>query len=313
MFRILSSSSSSILVWIGLFIVLLLLVESLPTTHAQDQDKRMASVFGTDGSYDSGGTDPLCFVSTYNTTNDDDGSDDDKTTTTTTISELNDLLFDDPSTSATVHLLKNCYSGTKLSVTTLNAPSDRELLAGIPYTFRLELETQLSTIHPALLVTRPITIDEQQQQQQQQGEQQQEGDDDDDDDGTSIQIWFRLLFCNALRVGFCQPLLDTRKFVDDLDASQTDLVPDKNTPENTNDYQQQQQGGGNKNVLKAIAGNDGAYVATRWVSWKLQPLDLEGDLYSATADISIILPNDAGGVYVVLGTYPTLLEYSRLD
>jgi hypothetical protein len=202
-------------------------------------------------------------------------TDDEETTpTTTTISELNDLLYDDPETSATIQMLKNCYSGTKFSITLLNAPLDRELLAGITYTFRLELETS-SSINPAMV--KPI-------------------DNAGEDDG-SIQIWFRLLFCNALQVGFCRPLLDTRKFVDDLDASQTDVIPDE-TPENPNDYQQ------GTNVLKAI-DKDGSYIATRWVSWKLQPLDLEGDVYSATADISIVLPENAGGVYLVLGTYPT--------
>jgi hypothetical protein len=189
---------------------------------------------------------------------------------------LNDILFDDPETSATLTLLKNCFSGSNFSLTPLNAPSDRKLFAGTTYIFRLELETMLSSIDPAL-VKKPMK------------------DDDDDDDG-SIPIWFRLLFCNALQVGFCHPLLDTREFVDDLDASHTDVVPD-DTPENRNDYQQGE-------VLKAI-GKDGIYIASRWVSWRLLPRDLEGDLYSAIVDISIILPQDAGGVYLLLGTYST--------
>jgi hypothetical protein len=266
---------------------ILLLVGSLPTTQAQahaqaqaralaqtvgnatvDQVAKEAHVFGTEGSYDSGGTDPLCFASKYNITDDDSN---DSNETSTTISELNDLLFEDSETSATLQLMKNCFPGTNFSLTPLNAPSDRELLAGTTYTFRLELETMLSPINQVLV--KEI---------------------DEGEDG-SIQIWFRLLFCNAFQVGFCSPLLDTREFVDDLEASQTDQVPD-DTPDDPNDYQQ-------GNALKAI-DKDGSYIASRWVSWKLQPQDLDGDVYNATVDISLILPQDAGGVYFFLGTYP---------
>jgi hypothetical protein len=152
--------------------------------------------------------------------------------------------------------------------------SDPELLAGTTYTFRLQLETALSSIHPAVVVNQT--------------------NDEEGEDG-SIQIWFRLLFCNVLQVGFCNPLLDTRAFVEDLDSSQTDLVPDDTTPEDPNDYQEGQ-------ALKAI-DKDGSYIASRWVSWKLRPEDLEGDVYKAEVDISLILPQDAGGVYFFLGTY----------
>ena len=206
-----------------------------------------STVFGTISGYDAGGSDPMCWASNLaNSTSTDD------------ILGLNEALFDADDTT----LLSSCFPGTDLDVEPLDLPSDRTLFTGQNYTFRLQLQVDLSN------VSDEISIESL---------------------GGASAYHCRLVLCDAIRDGFCNPLEDSRE-IDNDSSSETDL--DGEAPDNFR-YNQ-----GN-----ALLGLDNdLQVISRWVRWTLREQEVGGSLYQATVDITLQLPRGTRpGAYFFVG------------
>jgi hypothetical protein len=142
-------------------------------------------LYGTENGYDAGGTEAICFYSTWNVSQDP--------TPPSEIERINNEMF---TGLEQVELLKNCFNGTSLTVQPVTEGFDSTMVTSSNYTFQLVLESNLTNIN------RNMRVEEL--------------------NGTSA-VHFRLLMCNAFMDGFCNPMVDTRSIEDTLSRNQTDL------------------------------------------------------------------------------------------
>ena len=149
--------------------------------------------------------------------------------------------------------------------------TDRQLLTGIPHTFRLQLQADVSQIDERIAIQAL--------------------------NGKST-IFFRLLLCDAIKQGFCRPVVDTREFdssltkksVTDLGAGEEEVFANDATrwvyKENTT----------------LIGHNDGLLVFSRWCRWTLRQLTPETPIFTTSVNITLQLPQGIrSGAYFFVG------------
>jgi hypothetical protein len=223
-----------------------------------------ARVFGTVNGYDAGGTDPVCFTSKTNVTDQSAGSLL-SLQQGALLEDLNDGLFQGRSTE--FELLPACFEGTDLDVEPLDLGADRLLETGLNYTFRVTLEFLLSQISDKIPKL------------------------------SSSTVYVRFLLCEASTLGFCNPLQDTRELDRNLVPSETDFDADETDSfeDGANRWQYEQ-----GKVLLGIS--DGPFVLSRWVRTTLYQVETDSDLYKASVDITLQLPNGVRqGAYSFIG------------
>ena len=163
-----------------------------------------------------------------------------------------------------------CYNGTGLKVFPVNVSADRQILTGVSYTFRLELEADVSQIDERIAIQAL--------------------------NGRST-IFFRLLLCDAIKHGFCRPLVDTREIDNGLQRSDTDLGAGENEMF-ANDTSRW-----NFNENMTLLGiKSGLLVFSRWCKWTLRQLTPEVPVFKTSANISLQLPvGIRSGAYFFVG------------
>ncbi|EEC47275.1 predicted protein [Phaeodactylum tricornutum CCAP 1055/1] len=216
-------------------------------------------VFGTESGYDSGGIDPVCWLSQF--------SPNISGVVPNDIESMNVGLQKSPQS---VTLMPSCFNGTRFAVLPLDLGADRVLITEQNYTFRLNLEVNLTAI--STNVTAEIL------------------------DGKS-RVFFRLLMCDAIREGFCDPLRD-------LQGARIDQ-------ENSSDVTQPVQQGGEEeddNRFEYIQGDalqavgKGQLIFTRWIQWTLRELEPGDEMYRTAVNITIQLPSATRvGAYFFIG------------
>lgn len=247
-----------------------------------------SAIFGTSNGYDVGGIQPICYRT--NILKDPNFVDTDGTNYTA-IELLNDGIFGTGSTSSNdntttnnIELLTSCYVGTKLQVLPpVDIGSDRLLLTGTPYTFHLHLSADVSQINSDIAIQSL--------------------------NGKST-IFFRLLLCDAIRHGFCRPIIDTRAVDSTVTRDMTDVgaPPNSTFPNDANRWVY------TPNItLKGIKEeDDGLLVFSRWCRWTLRQLKPEQPLFNTTANISMQLPlGIRSGAYFFVGH--TVLNFDLPD
>lgn len=147
-------------------------------------DKR--PVFGTFNGYDTGGDEALCFESSFPF----DGS----RTQLLNTAYLDGQLFDSGSTAT---LLPTCYNGTNLRVGPLHSRDvvvmgDQAMFWNKPYTVNMTMSMYVPAVGGAFV---PVQ-----------------------------HVHFRLLWCDAVQTGFCNPLQDSRNTsAEDANSHSSDL------------------------------------------------------------------------------------------
>ena len=146
------------------------------------------------------------------------------------------------------------------------------MLTGEPYTFRLQLQADVSQIDEQIAIQAL--------------------------NGKSI-IFFRLLLCDAIKQGFCRPLIDTREIDSTVKKSQTDLGAGENEvfANDTSRWHFTE-----NMTLLGIEEEDGLLVFSRWCRWTLRQVTPEQPIFNTTANISIQLPHGVrSGAYFFVG------------
>ena len=232
--------------------------------------QQAATVFGTESGWDVGGSAPLCWVT--NLTAKDSIYDKNNDVNYTNVEVLNNDLYGDvkPAT-----LLPSCYEGTDLTVELLNVEQHhRQLITNKTYTFRMNLQANVSNINPDILVKSL--------------------------NGRST-IHVRLQLCDAIELGFCSPMWDSRFWDSDLTPSDTDLgaAPDAQFPDGAAKWKYVP---GEQTLLGIDKARDGKVVFMRWCRWTLRQLTPDSPAFSTSIDISFQLPKGMRtGAYFFLG------------
>jgi hypothetical protein len=112
-------------------------------------------------------------------------------------------------------------------------------------------------------------------------------------------IFFRLLLCDAIKQGFCRPLIDTRTTDNSLTKSMTDVgaSDDEVFANDTTRWNFQED-----TTLLGIEEKDGLLVFSRWCRWTLKEVTRESPIFNTTANISLQLPKGIrSGAYFFVG------------
>jgi hypothetical protein len=146
-------------------------------------------------------------------------------------------------------------------------------LTGIPHTFRLQLQADVSQINEQIAIQAL--------------------------NGRST-IFFRILLCDAIKQGFCRPLIDTRDIDSNLTKSMTDLGAgeDEVFANDTTRWIYQE----NTTLLGIQEKKDGPLVISRWCRWTLRQLKPEAPIFNTTVNITLQLPiGIRSGAYFFVG------------
>jgi 7 transmembrane sweet-taste receptor of 3 GCPR len=172
------------------------------------------------------------------------------------------------------NVLLQCFNGTQMEVVPLDLADDRQLLTGQPHTFRLRIQANVSDINQQIAIHAL--------------------------NGRST-IFFRLLLCDAIKKGFCNPLIDSRNIDSQLKPYQTDVgVTDESRdfPEDASRWVYDE-----NTTLRGLTEDDGVLVFSRWCRWSLKQVTPENPVFNATVDISLQLPEQGvrSGAYFFIG------------
>ena len=252
-------------------------------------------IFGTRNGYDQGGTEPLCWKTTWPTTQ----------RTNHSVAQNRSNLIEQSNAemyalSQQSELLPECYSDTKLTVLSYtmgnsSSNSDKpQLFLGEPYTIQMELQMDFANLPmDGMTVTNGTTTN-----------------------GTTIstplfpdmrEVYFRLHLCDAIQQGFCNPIRDTRAADASLTREQADQPlaaghSDANAslpfPENPDKWFY------DPNVtLNGLTLDDDSssslYYYGRWCKWNLRRQN-ETTMYRTLIPVTIefpLPPNDANNDY----------------
>jgi hypothetical protein len=229
-----------------------------------------ATIFGTEHGFDVGGTEPICFHSILNFTNDSQQNEN-STELIPTLQDLNENLFGGQRSS--FEILRSCQDRTEMEVEpVLDLGEDRILENGRNYTFRVKLQVLLSELSNQIVLPTA--------------------------GGNSTPVHLRLILCNALQNGYCNPLQDTRELDQNLKPFQTDAgaAEDLNFTEGASrwDYEE------GKTLLGIV--QERLMIMTRWVKWNLEQDKDNSDLYSMSVDIPLMMPRGTPrGEYFLIG------------
>eukprot|EP00978_Attheya_sp_CCMP212_P029521 scaffold105105_cov62-Attheya_sp.AAC.2 len=242
-------------------ILFLLVVCLLPLTV------QTTTIFGTENGFDVGGTEPICFHSILNFTN--DLQNENSTELIPTLQDSNENLFGGKRSS--FEILRSCQDRTEMEVeTVLDLGEDRLLENGRNYTFRVKLQVLLSELSNQIVLPTG---------------------------NNSTPVHLRLILCNALQNGYCNPLQDTRELDQNMKPFQTDAGAAKelNFTEGASrwDYEE------GKTLLGIVQER---LIMTRWVKWNLEQDKDNSDLYSMAVDIPLLMPRGTPrGEYFLIG------------
>lgn len=245
-----------------------------------------SAVLGTDGGFDVGGEEPLCYVSRVNAT---------LATITEQANNGNGIVFNNNTfnlinqdlyrrdTGNDLILLNRCFDQTSLEVQNLFAFADgpantnvggesSSLVKGETFRFRVTIVSNLTTVNPDIDF---LAL------------------------GGNFTIHTRLNLCDAFQLGFCSPLDDTTQ----LDASVTPFDTDVGSLPGDDFPPGDDRWAYNPNItLKGMVLNSGSRVVTRWIRWRMRETFSESPLYNTSVDISLVLPPEVKtGAYFVLG------------
>lgn len=221
-------------------------------------------IYGTSNGYDNGGNAPICWISelplpvTSNTNITTNSSayifEEDIEITT-------DLMYNEVQVKGSDEkvgtLLPACYEGLSLNVVPLNLPLDRIIEIGKDYTFLISISANFKQITEQLVYQ--------------------------DLNGT-VEIFVRLLLCDVMKQGFCNPLRNTNDKEQELSPSDTDIElahSNNQTDESKYDYD-------STTVLKGIL--DGSVIFTRWIHWTMNDLSASNTSYKSDVNITLRLP-----------------------
>lgn len=146
-------------------------------------------VFGTYTGYDAGGCEPICWESQI------PGTGQHNFNATNKIELLNQKLFEQ----GDIQMLTMCYEGTNLTMKPLSFDASRTMLYDHTYTAQLDLQVDLAKLNRNIIPEQM--------------------------NAPEHEVYFRLHLCDAIRQGFCNPILDTRN----LDTSLTREESDEDT------------------------------------------------------------------------------------
>jgi hypothetical protein len=235
-----------------------------------------ATIFGTENGFDVGGTEPICFNSILDFTNDLENNSSSNRTELPTLEESNENLFGGQRSS--FEILRSCQDRTEIEVdTVLDLGEDRLLENGTNYTFRVKLQVLLSELSNQIVL--PIG-------------------------GNSTPVHLRLILCDTLQNGFCNPLQDTRELDQNLKPFQTDAgaAEELNFTEGASrwDYEE------GKTLLGIVQEH---LIMTRWVKWNLEQDKDNSDVYSMDVDIPLLMPRGTPrGEYFLIGHVVTSFD-----
>ena len=195
--------------------------------------------WGTSNNFGSG--DPLCWTSQI-------AKDKSLTTFESDIDDWENEVFDENQTST--KLLSQCFPESGLKVVPTNLDEDSTILTTRDYTFEIRLEAVLKFIDPDIVLNSTFT-----------------------------KGYVRLLMCDALKRGFCNPLVDLRDPLSDI-VDPNDELRYKYT-----------QG----DVLETASDDNGAVSFSRWVEWEFKTNETDSepsleDPYTLIVDITLQLP-----------------------
>jgi len=229
-------------------LLILQLICASTLAHGSTTRRRAASVFGTEGGYDSGGTEPLCWSSQLVDVNASDLG-----TNISTVEYLNNELYN--GNMPTLKLLQTCYNGTSLVVEPLDLGPDRVFFTEQNYTFRIKLETNLSNINDNINLQGDSTV------------------------------FLRLIMCDAIREGFCDPFVDLRDVYASVRPVDSDLAASPDQAFEKGDGKWNYKEG---DALLGIQTKD-TFIVSRWVKWKLKKTKTVDDVYRTAVDITLQL------------------------
>ena len=159
-----------------------------------------------------------------------------------------------------------------MNVSPVNIGTDRQLLTGVPHTFRLQLQADVSHIDEQIAIQAL--------------------------NGRST-IFFRLLLCDAIKQGFCRPLVDTREIDSSLTRSMTDLGSSKDDVFANDTTRWIYKEG---TTLIGIKENDGLLVFSRWCRWTLRQLTPQTPIFNTAVNVTLQLPQGIrSGAYFFVG------------
>lgn len=171
----------------------LLLHPSWALNYVEVLKQSGAAVFGTENGYDRGGPDPICWVSTFNTTDSAAGPGTEESATSLNQQFLESLQAGNSSDG--VYLLPRCFPQTNVFVDVYPAPAGNiTLYTESEYTFTIHVELNQSALFDS-------------------------GDESPTSwNGTDV-VHGRLLLCHAFDYGFCNPINNIHESAQDVTAS----------------------------------------------------------------------------------------------
>jgi hypothetical protein len=98
-------------------------------------------------------------------------------------------------------------------------------------------------------------------------------------------IHARLLLCDAIKQGFCNPLHDTRETEKSLQPVDTDLDADPESTWSKEEVKKDKYKEGNT----LLGVDDGPIVSSCWIKWTLKEISPDSPAYKTSADITFRL------------------------
>jgi hypothetical protein len=171
-------------------------------------------------------------------------------------------------------LRSECYDGLNFSVAAVDPPADDTFASGKWYAFRMALSLNVSQVYledgttPAGVLVPPN------------------------------KVFFRIICCNALKVGFCDPFVEapppeepaSDESPDNEEPEAGRLKPSGTMPDDPPDSP----------IIQGRKVRDG-HIVGDFLPWTA--IDEGEGVVSASVDMRFSIPPAAKGVYTVIGTY----------
>jgi hypothetical protein len=117
---------------------------------------------------------------------------------------------------------------------------------------------------------------------------------------------FRIILCDTLHVGFCQPFIDSPAAPSRISVYDEDPEPEVWQREERSNTTLAESGYINGTVLTGV--RIGYLIFTRWVNWTLSESSYGSYVFDYNSDISLQVPSDTAGTYFVIGQASLSLE-----
>lgn len=240
----------------------------LPLLIFQATTMSQALIIGTLNGYDIGGDDAICWESKYNEEAEKMPSD---------VVEFNQIILAEETASYTLVQKPTCYSGTNFSIA--HVGHQTTIFSGGEIALKFYLTTSLTEIEQALVEESKITSRQPLHHD-------------------NVTVWFRLLECNARKIGFCNPFIDINDWDEEMDLSVTDAMPD-DTHDDPFDYQE----GG---ALFSIPSTGTKHIfSSRWIRSSGLTKSKAGDnAFDTSLIVNFVIPDEAVGIYSFIGKFP---------